>query len=228
MPSTRPRSAAYPVTYMIFDLLHAGAESLLAQPYVERRARLTQLNPTGPAWQTPPSWIGGGADILTRDRRAGPGGHRRQTRHLDLLSRAGGRRPGVRSRTSGPSTYSSAAAPRAAVAGPAPSARCWSECPQRTVLPTSGTSAPGSPTRRSATCSAASRPWRPRARRSTPSPSRTSSPDRPGGCDPPSAERSPTPRSASKAASATPAGGACGSVDRAGTRGSKRPPGAGD
>jgi bifunctional non-homologous end joining protein LigD len=54
----------YPVTYMIFDLLHAHGQSLLGQPYVERRTRLTQLNPTGPAWQTPPSWIGGGVDIL--------------------------------------------------------------------------------------------------------------------------------------------------------------------
>jgi bifunctional non-homologous end joining protein LigD len=54
----------YPVTYMIFDLLHADGQSLLGQPYVERRTRLTQLNPTGPAWQTPPSWIGGGIDIL--------------------------------------------------------------------------------------------------------------------------------------------------------------------
>src|SRR5699024_9818353 len=53
----------YPVTYMIFDLLHTGAESLLGQPYAERRTRLTQLNPTGPAWQTPPSWTGAGADI---------------------------------------------------------------------------------------------------------------------------------------------------------------------
>ena len=31
----------YPVTYMIFDLLHTGAESLLGQPYLERRTRLT-------------------------------------------------------------------------------------------------------------------------------------------------------------------------------------------
>jgi bifunctional non-homologous end joining protein LigD len=53
----------YPVTYMIFDLLHSDGQSLLRQPYVERRSRLNQLNPTGSAWQTPPSWIGGGPDI---------------------------------------------------------------------------------------------------------------------------------------------------------------------
>ena len=54
----------YPVTYMIFDLLHADGQSLVDQPYVERRARLTALDPAGPAWQTPPSWIGGGADLV--------------------------------------------------------------------------------------------------------------------------------------------------------------------
>jgi bifunctional non-homologous end joining protein LigD len=61
----------YPVTYMIFDLLHAGGQSLLGQPYVERRSRLTQLNPTGPAWQTPPSWIGGGPDLLAATAEQG-------------------------------------------------------------------------------------------------------------------------------------------------------------
>ena len=61
----------YPVTYMIFDLLYAGAESLLGQPYVERRTRLNQLNPTGPAWQTPPYWTGGGADILAATAEQG-------------------------------------------------------------------------------------------------------------------------------------------------------------
>jgi bifunctional non-homologous end joining protein LigD len=60
----RRLTAHYPVTYMIFDLLHADGQSLLDQPYVERRARLTALDPAGPAWQTPPSWIGGGADLV--------------------------------------------------------------------------------------------------------------------------------------------------------------------
>ena len=61
----------YPVTYMVFDLLHADGQSLLGQPYGERRTRLDQLNPTGPAWQTPPSWTGGGADILTATAEQG-------------------------------------------------------------------------------------------------------------------------------------------------------------
>jgi bifunctional non-homologous end joining protein LigD len=61
----------YPATYMISDLLHDDGQSLLAQPYVERCSRLTQLNPTGPAWQTPPSWIGGGPDILAATAEQG-------------------------------------------------------------------------------------------------------------------------------------------------------------
>ncbi len=56
---------------MIFDLLHTGAGPLLGQPYLERRTPLNQLNPTGPAWQTPPSWIGGGADILAATAEQG-------------------------------------------------------------------------------------------------------------------------------------------------------------
>jgi bifunctional non-homologous end joining protein LigD len=61
----------YPVTYMIFDLLHADGQSLLGQPYRERRSRLTQLNSTGPAWQTPPSWTGGGPNILAATAEQG-------------------------------------------------------------------------------------------------------------------------------------------------------------
>jgi ATP dependent DNA ligase domain len=41
----------YPVTYMIFDLLHADGHPLLDRPYLERRTRLNQLGLTGPAWQ---------------------------------------------------------------------------------------------------------------------------------------------------------------------------------
>jgi bifunctional non-homologous end joining protein LigD len=54
----------YPVTYMIFDVLVADGRSLLDRPYVERRTRLNDLDLAGPAWQTPPSWIGGGPDLV--------------------------------------------------------------------------------------------------------------------------------------------------------------------
>jgi bifunctional non-homologous end joining protein LigD len=54
----------YPAVYMIFDILYAEGRSLLEDPYVERRTRLNALEVAGPAWQTPPSWIGGGADLV--------------------------------------------------------------------------------------------------------------------------------------------------------------------
>lgn len=55
----------YPVTFMIFDLLHAEGRSLLPVPWSQRRTQLNALSPTGPAWQTPPAWIGGGSDLIT-------------------------------------------------------------------------------------------------------------------------------------------------------------------
>ena len=145
----------YPVTYMIFDLLHADGQSLLGQPYMERRTRLTQLNPTGPAWQTPPSWIGGGPDILAATAEQGLEGI--IAKRLTSTYQPGRRSPAWRKikniRTV--DVLIGGWSP-AAAAAPAPSARCWSECPHRTVWPTSATSAPASPTPPSATCSPAS------------------------------------------------------------------------
>lgn len=61
----------YPAVYMIFDILYADGRSLLEDPYVERRTRLNALDPAGPAWQTPPSWIGGGADLVAATEAQG-------------------------------------------------------------------------------------------------------------------------------------------------------------
>jgi bifunctional non-homologous end joining protein LigD len=61
----------YPAVYMIFDILYADGRSLLEDPYVERRTRLNRLDPAGPAWQTPPSWIGGGADLVAATEAQG-------------------------------------------------------------------------------------------------------------------------------------------------------------
>jgi bifunctional non-homologous end joining protein LigD len=61
----------YPAVYMIFDILYADGRSLLDDPYVERRTRLNALDPGGPAWQTPPSWIGGGADLVAATEAQG-------------------------------------------------------------------------------------------------------------------------------------------------------------
>jgi bifunctional non-homologous end joining protein LigD len=53
-----------PVSYFVFDLLHLDGRSLLSQPYRERREALESLGLSGPSWQTPPSWTGGGAAVL--------------------------------------------------------------------------------------------------------------------------------------------------------------------
>jgi bifunctional non-homologous end joining protein LigD len=62
-------AAEIPVTYLAFDLLHDG-ESLLDQPYRERRARLDALGLDGGHWQTPPAFVGlPGADALALSKR---------------------------------------------------------------------------------------------------------------------------------------------------------------
>jgi bifunctional non-homologous end joining protein LigD len=51
-----------PVTYLAFDVLHLDGASLLETPYAERREVLDSLQLSGPSWQTPPWFRGGGAD----------------------------------------------------------------------------------------------------------------------------------------------------------------------
>jgi bifunctional non-homologous end joining protein LigD len=54
-------AGALPATYMVFDLLRYGGESLLALPYAQRRARLEELDlGTGP-WMVPPAFTDGPA-----------------------------------------------------------------------------------------------------------------------------------------------------------------------
>jgi bifunctional non-homologous end joining protein LigD len=59
------------VVYMLFDVLELGGESLLALPYVERRARLEALGLNAEHWRTPPYHRGGGAALQTESRRLG-------------------------------------------------------------------------------------------------------------------------------------------------------------
>ena len=54
----RQLAAQIPVSFLAFDLLAAGEESLLAEPYERRRARLDALGLDGPRWQTPPAFTG--------------------------------------------------------------------------------------------------------------------------------------------------------------------------
>ncbi len=53
-----------PVTYVLFDLLWLDGHSLMALPYAERRARLTELALSGESWQTPEHVVGDGRALL--------------------------------------------------------------------------------------------------------------------------------------------------------------------
>jgi bifunctional non-homologous end joining protein LigD len=54
-PALRDR---VPVTYLVFDLLHADGRSLIRLPYSERRAALEALDLGGPHWAVPPAFEG--------------------------------------------------------------------------------------------------------------------------------------------------------------------------
>jgi bifunctional non-homologous end joining protein LigD len=54
-------AATLPVTYMIFDLLRYGGESLLPLPYATRRARLEELELGSGPWMVPPAFTDGPA-----------------------------------------------------------------------------------------------------------------------------------------------------------------------
>jgi bifunctional non-homologous end joining protein LigD len=60
-----------PVVYVLFDLLWADGHSLLELPYEQRRARLADLQLTGPSWQTPPNEVGDGAATIDVSKRFG-------------------------------------------------------------------------------------------------------------------------------------------------------------
>lgn len=60
-----------PVTYVIFDLLHADGRSLLHEPYARRRELLDALDLNGTAWRTPVYHRGHGAALLAATREQG-------------------------------------------------------------------------------------------------------------------------------------------------------------
>jgi bifunctional non-homologous end joining protein LigD len=60
-----------PATFLAFDVLYLDGRSLLDEPYVERRRVLESLRLAGPSWQTPPHFVGGGADVLAASKAQG-------------------------------------------------------------------------------------------------------------------------------------------------------------
>ena len=64
----RRLAVSTPVTYLVFDVLHLDGRSTLSMPYAQRRALLDGMGLSGPTWQTPPAWFGGGAAVLAAAR----------------------------------------------------------------------------------------------------------------------------------------------------------------
>jgi bifunctional non-homologous end joining protein LigD len=60
----RRLAAQVPATFVAFDVVHLDGADTTGLPYTERRALLESLALAGPAWQTGPSFRGGGADVL--------------------------------------------------------------------------------------------------------------------------------------------------------------------
>lgn len=85
-------TAAFPVTFMAFDLLHLSGRSLLGTPYEQRRALLGSLPFRLPAGDVAPAWPGDAAEVAAVTRELGLEGV--------MLKRLGSRyQPGRRSRT---------------------------------------------------------------------------------------------------------------------------------
>jgi bifunctional non-homologous end joining protein LigD len=57
-----------PVSYIVFDLLYLDGRSLLDLRYDERRAKLAELELSGPTWQAPAHHVGDGAALLEATR----------------------------------------------------------------------------------------------------------------------------------------------------------------
>ncbi|HEX9352319.1 MAG TPA: non-homologous end-joining DNA ligase [Streptosporangiaceae bacterium] len=69
-PSARLVTAV-PVTYLVFDIMYAGAQPLISEPYAERRAILEAQPLAGPHVHVPPSFPGGGQAVLAVSVRDG-------------------------------------------------------------------------------------------------------------------------------------------------------------
>jgi bifunctional non-homologous end joining protein LigD len=56
--------AEIPIVYLVFDVLYLDGRSTVDLPYIERRRLLDDMKLSGPRWQTPPMFEGGGAAVL--------------------------------------------------------------------------------------------------------------------------------------------------------------------
>jgi bifunctional non-homologous end joining protein LigD len=89
-PSPR-LTAAVPVTYLVFDVMHIDGRDLLRVPYAQRRALLEDLGLPGPDAGVPPSFPGGGQAVLAASREHGLEGV--VLKQLDSLYLPGHRSP---------------------------------------------------------------------------------------------------------------------------------------
>ena len=62
---------AFPVSYMVFDILYRDGESTMGLPYVERRTLLESLDLSGPWWHTPGYHVGDGETVLAASKAQG-------------------------------------------------------------------------------------------------------------------------------------------------------------
>jgi len=62
--AARRRAKEVPVAYVVFDLLWLDGHPLLDLPYMQRRARLRELELDGPTWRTPDHVVGDGEAVL--------------------------------------------------------------------------------------------------------------------------------------------------------------------
>lgn len=60
----RRRATQFPVTYVVFDLLHLDGHDLTGEPLTDRRRLLEALVPTGPAWRVATYQVGDGHALL--------------------------------------------------------------------------------------------------------------------------------------------------------------------
>jgi bifunctional non-homologous end joining protein LigD len=74
LTAARRLAARIPVQYLVFDLLWLDGKSTVDTPYTQRRELLTGLGLSGPAWETPPHFPGGGSFALEASRAQGTAG----------------------------------------------------------------------------------------------------------------------------------------------------------